>query len=322
MKLTTFEINKDNCVQKIGALKEDGTTIVDLQGQYMQKHKKPSPYFTDMLAFLDNFEEAKELAKDILSGSTKDNEYIVDQVRLLAPVPRPRSIRDFSVYEQHMINCGISFAKMRGIDTEKADPESFKPDKNWYQMPIYYKGNPASVVGTGTDIYFPDDEKFRDYECELGFLIGKKGKDIKNENALEYVAGFTIFNDFTARNHQSEEMNGYVTFGPAKGKDFDTGNSMGPFLVTRDELDHTNLTMIVRINGEERSRNNSGTYYHSIESMIERVSKSETVYPGDFIGLGTVGWGCGIEHFKALLPGDVIELEIEGIGVLKNKIVK
>lgn len=323
MKFTTFIAKSDDSnTQKIGALKKDGQTVTDLQGLYLYKNGGPSPWFIDMLSFLDNFKEALPLAEELLEGSVEACDVSLDEIRILAPVPRPRSIRDFSVYEQHMINCGRSFAKMRGIDTTKADPESFKPDKNWYQLPIYYKGNPASVGGIGTEIHYPDGETFRDYECELGFYIGKQGKDIKKENALEYIAGFTIFNDFTARNLQGEEMNGYVTFGPAKGKDFDTGNVMGPFLVTKDEFDHTNAEMIITINGVESARGNSGTYYHSIESILERVSKSETVYPGDFIGMGTVGWGCGLEHYKPVLPGDVIELEIEGIGKLTNKIAK
>ena len=323
MKLSTFVVNSDNKkVQKIGVLKKDTTTIIDLQAAYTNKKGITSAFFIDMLTFLDNFEEAKAIAEEILVCSNENCDYKISEITLLAPVPRPRSIRDFSLYEEHMMNCGKSFARLQGKDTDTMDPEIFKPGQNWYKLPIFYMGNTATVGGTGTEIYFPDGENFRDYECELGFYVGKKGKDIKKENALQYIAGFTIFNDLTARNLQSDEMNGYPSFGPAKGKDFDTGNIMGPFLVTIDEFDHMNATMLVRVNGEERTRNNSGTMYHSVESVLERVSKSETVYPGEFIGLGTVGGGSGVEFNRPIWPGDVIELEIEGIGILTNKIIK
>ena len=132
--------------------------------------------------------------------------------------------------------------------------------------------------------------------------------------------GYTIFNDFSARDMQSRETQ--FRLGPAKGKDFDTGNALGPWIVTPDEIpDPTALTMIARVNGEERIRTRSGGMQHSIIETLVHVSRSETLYPGDVFGLGTVGNGCGYEALRFLDDGDVVELEIEGLGILRNRLV-
>ncbi len=135
------------------------------------------------------------------------------------------------------------------------------------------------------------------------------------------IFGYTIFNDFSARDAQEIEMT--CPFGPAKGKDFDRGSAMGPWIVTRDEVpDPAALTMIARVNGEEWSRGNSRTMVHGVEAMIAHVSRDETLHPGEIFGSGTVGGGCGLELDRWLSPGDVVELEVEGIGVLRNRVVR
>jgi 2-keto-4-pentenoate hydratase/2-oxohepta-3-ene-1,7-dioic acid hydratase in catechol pathway len=151
-------------------------------------------------------------------------------------------------------------------------------------------------------------------------VIGRQGRDIPRERAFEHIAGFTIFDDFTARDIQIREM--AARLGPAKGKDFDTGNATGPYLVTPDEIrDPYALTMVARVNGEEWSRGSTADMHHRWEDIVAHLSRDETLYPGELIGSGTVGGGCGLELDRYLEAGDVVELEVESIGVLRNRVV-
>jgi 2-keto-4-pentenoate hydratase/2-oxohepta-3-ene-1,7-dioic acid hydratase in catechol pathway len=160
-----------------------------------------------------------------------------------------------------------------------------------------------------------------DFELELACVIGKTGKDIQPEAALNHIFGFTIFNDFSARDAQYAEMEGRL--GPAKGKDFDTGNVLGPWIVTLDEIgDPHNLRMDARVNGERWGGGTSRSMHHSFNAILAHISRSETIRAGEVIGSGTVGTGCGNEVGRKLSPGDVVELEIEKIGVLRNRIVR
>jgi 2-keto-4-pentenoate hydratase/2-oxohepta-3-ene-1,7-dioic acid hydratase in catechol pathway len=195
----------------------------------------------------------------------------------------------------------------------------FKIPEVWYQQPIYYKANRFSVIGTDQDVIWPYYAKTMDFELEFGFFIGKKGRDISRKKAMDHIFGYSIFNDMSARDIQATEMQGGL--GPAKGKDFDTGNIIGPCIVTADEIDPYNLTMIARVNGEEWSRGSSSSINWKFEDLISYISKSETLYPGEFFGSGTVGGGSGLELERYLAPGDIVELEVEGIGTLRNKII-
>ena len=155
----------------------------------------------------------------------------------------------------------------------------------------------------------------------VAIIIGKPAFRVSIADAMDYVAGYTIFNDISARDAQAIEMGGML--GPAKGKDFDKANAFGPCIVTADEIgDPYALDMIVRVNGEERSRGNSGTMHWKFEDLIAHVSRGETLHPGEILGSGTVGDGCGLEHLRFLEDGDVVELEIERIGVLRNRVVR
>ena len=154
---------------------------------------------------------------------------------------------------------------------------------------------------------------------EFAAVIGRKAKDVPREEALDYIFGYTIFNDVSGRDYQMTEMPGLL--GPAKSKDFDTGTILGPCIVTADEIDPYDLDMIARINGKEVSRGNSGSMYHKFEDCIEHVTRCETLYPGEIIASGTVGGGSGFESFSLLSVNDEIELEVKGIGKIKNRIV-
>ena len=218
------------------------------------------------------------------------------------PTIDPPLMRDCLVFETHLRN---SFLKVLG-----------KVPEQYYEMPLYYKGNPLTLIGHEQEVPWPDYTQKMDYELELGFVIGRSGKDLTPKAAKAHLFGVTIFNDFSARDIQTNEMQGLL--GPAKGKDFAT--ALGPWITTVDELDVHDLIMIARVNGEEWSRGTSATMMWKIEEIIAYISKSEGIQAGELIGSGTVGFGCGLELGKLLKPGDVVELEVEGIGVLRNRL--
>jgi 2-keto-4-pentenoate hydratase/2-oxohepta-3-ene-1,7-dioic acid hydratase in catechol pathway len=328
MKLCTFEVTTSlGRFLRIGAKVDQG--IIDLNSAcswHLRKKGEAQPLRlasalvpSDMLRFLEGevtsmtfaSTAVKDVAASLATGETPvgaNGETIVFAdagVRLRAPLPRPASIRDFYAFEQHVKK---GFEK-RG---EPMPPE-------WYEMPVYYKSGHWSVVGPGEDVAWPSFTQKFDYELELAAVIGRKGRNITEQQAPEFIAGYTVMNDFSARDMQRKEMK--VRLGPAKGKDFATG--FGPLLVTPDEIgDPYNLKMTARINGEVWSEGNSGSIYHSFEKMIAFASMDETLHPGDIIGSGTVGTGCGLELDRWVKPGDVMELEIEKIGILKNRVVK
>jgi 2-keto-4-pentenoate hydratase/2-oxohepta-3-ene-1,7-dioic acid hydratase in catechol pathway len=190
----------------------------------------------------------------------------------------------------------------------------------WYEFPVYYKGNPSSFGGHCDDVAVPAYEEQLDFEFELAFVIGKSGININNDAALDHVFGMMIYNDFSARVFQSREM--AVGLGPAKGKDFQGGHVFGPCLVTMDELpDPYALTMTARVNGEVWCDDSSGSMHWKIEDMIAHASRDERIEAGEVFGTGTVGWGSAAERGQALNRGDVVELEVSGLGTLRNRVV-
>jgi fumarylacetoacetate (FAA) hydrolase len=240
---------------------------------------------------------AQTLAAFFTGGGTarRHEEYRLGEVDLRPPVLHPPSVRDFYAFEQHVKTARA----LRGLDVP---PE-------WYEIPVFYFSNPAAIYGPEHDVPRPPDTAELDYELEVAAVIGANGE----------VGGFTIMNDWSARDLQRAEMK--VGLGPAKGKDFAT--SIGPVLVTPDEFDGSTGTMIARVNGEERSRGDLRDMYHSWEAIVEHAARNTRLRPGDILGSGTVGTGCILEHGDGrwLQPGDVVELEVEGIGVLRNTVV-
>ena len=226
-------------------------------------------------------------------------------VRLLAPLPNPPSLRDFIAFEDHI----AATSKKRG---QPIPPE-------WYKAPVYYKGNHRTIIGPDEDLPWPLETTKLDYELELACVIGREGRDVSEQAAPAYIAGYTIMNDFSARDVQFQEM--ACRLGPSKGKDF--GTAIGPCLVTPDEIPDLNaLVMVARVNGEVWSQGRFGSIHWSFPQMIAHVSRGETIYPGDLFGSGTVGGGSGLEMDRYLKPGDVVELEIQPIGVLRTQVVK
>lgn len=293
-----------------GVLTADGTTIVDLGGS-----------FDSVLSIIKGGDEAKAKAKSLLDAAA--TRVPLSEAKLHAPVPVPEQIRDSMLFEKHVQQAMEQIARMRKplLGPLMIKLGMVKVAPTWYQIPIYYKSNRFSVNGPEGDVIWPRYSQIMDFELEFGFFLGKGGKNIKASDARNHIFGFTIFNDFSARDAQSIEMQSML--GPCKGKDFDTGNSMGPFLVTLDEIgDPYALRMQARVNGETWCDSNSSTIHHKFEDLLARVSSDETVHPGEFFGSGTVGDGCGLEHGRYLKDGDVVELEVEKIGILRNRVVR
>jgi fumarylacetoacetate (FAA) hydrolase len=228
-------------------------------------------------------------------GTAREHaEYALADVELRPPVLRPPTVRDFMAFEAHVANA-------RRLNGREVPPE-------WYEVPVFYFSNPTAIFGPGEDVPYPDGTAELDYELECAAIIGADGA----------IGGFTIMNDWSARDLQRLEMR--VGLGPAKGKDFAT--SLGPVLVTPDEFDGASGAMVARVNGEERSRGDLRDLHYSWAAIVEQAARNTRLLPGDVIGSGTVGTGCILEHGDGrwLQRGDVVELEIEGIGALENRV--
>ncbi|MDF0643007.1 MAG: fumarylacetoacetate hydrolase family protein [Nitrospira sp.] len=325
MKLVSFRIATPvGPFTRVGAM--HGPNLVDLNMAYArwladqgeaQPHRLANAQVpSDMLQFLEGGTSTMAAARRAMgyavtlppSATGPCGEtivYLSSDVQLTAPLVDPPSLRDFIAFEDHI----AATSKKRG---QPIPPE-------WYKAPVYYKGNHRTMIGPDQNLAWPLDTTKLDYELELACVIGRKGRDIPERDAQEYIAGYTIMNDFSARDIQFQEM--ACRLGPAKGKDFAT--ALGPCLVTSDEIaDLGGLIMIARVNGQEWSRGRFGTIHWSFPQMIEHVSRGEVIYPGDIFGSGTVGGGCGLEMDRYLKPGDVVELEIQPIGVLRTRIVR
>jgi 2-keto-4-pentenoate hydratase/2-oxohepta-3-ene-1,7-dioic acid hydratase in catechol pathway len=330
MKLTLFEISSPlGRILRLGAaLGKNGESILDLNAAYthflVEQEQRPQAkrwadflFPADMRAFLELGRPAMVAAEETIQWlSSQSNHfelqglngarllYRTNEVILKAPIQNPRTLRDFLTFEVHVGNG----AKKRKEPIAEA----------WYKMPVYYKGNPSTLFGPDEDFPWPPFTRLLDYELELACVIGKEGKNIPESEAMDYIAGFTIMNDFSARDVQKGEM--ACRLGPAKAKDF--GTAIGPWLVTPDEVgDIRNLRMQARINGETWSDGNSGTSHWTFAQMIAHTSREEVLYPGDLLASGTVGFGCGLELDRWLKENDVVELEIDGLGILRNRVL-
>ncbi len=327
MRLVTFKTNEMS--ERAGSLVNDGQSVVDLNLAFSHKYGETSCLLTSVQAMAENSEEALSVANDLLNNPPSDSIFKRTDVHLRAPIQPPAQMRDFSCFELHLEQSFAAARRMRSArspDPEKAYQESdTRVDdlvmKTVRRQPIYYKANRFAVIGADDDVVWPSYSKMLDFELEWGCYIGIPGKDISKAQARDHIFGYTIFNDISARDAQGREMGGQL--GPAKGKDFDTANVMGPCLVTPDELgDPYDLEMIVRINGKEYGRGNTGDMLWTFDDVIGHVSQSETLHSGEFLGSGTVGNGSGLEQLKFLKPDDIIELEVAKIGILRTRITK
>jgi 2-keto-4-pentenoate hydratase/2-oxohepta-3-ene-1,7-dioic acid hydratase in catechol pathway len=324
VKLATF---RSSGREKIGLVHSNSARLFDLAAA-ADRDGKTNPAFVSMLALIDAGPAALDQASALFDKSGKDETLSVDATSadILAPIPEPRQMRDGMSFPLHILQAPRGQLKLAARENNdmaelarlNAEPLGELPEI-YRKQPIYYITNRFSVRGTNTTVKWPRYSKVMDYELEFGIITKNRGANISASKARDHIFGYTIFNDFSARDAQRIEMEGRL--GPAKGKSFDGGNVMGPWIVTPDEIgDPYHLKMEVRVNGKMRSQGVSDGMLFSFEEIIAHVTQDETLMPGEFIGSGTVGSGCGLELGWYLEHGDTIELEVEKIGVLKNKV--
>lgn len=324
MKLATF---RSAGQEKVGLVHAHGSQVFDLAAAAVRDGKGDAA-FASMLALIDAGPRALDRATALFEkhGADPALSAAIGAVDILAPVPEPRQMRDGMSFPLHILQAPRGqrklaarakgdMAELARIDAEPLGelPEVYR------KQSIFYITNRFSVRGTNTTVKWPRYSKVMDYELEFGIITKNKGANISTAAAKDHIFGYTIFNDFSARDAQRIEMEGRL--GPAKGKSFDGGNVIGPWIVTPDEIgDPYRLKMEARVNGESRSKGVTDGMLFSFEEIIAHVTQDETLMPGEFIGSGTVGNGCGLELGWYLEHGDTIELEVEKIGVLKNRV--
>lgn len=313
MKLATFKTGPDGA-QRVGVVIQQDSAIIDLFEAFTQVGLDPQAVGS-MQAVIEGGADCLAMIRTALDAYTGKGLPLAS-VSLLAPLPCPVQIRDCMCFEEHLT--GSSQAAMRLAGHSEPSPRSKRMHEIFKVRPIYYKANRMAVTGPDTEVHWPAYSKMMDYELEMGCVIGKAGRNISRDEAHSHIFGFTIFNDFSARDTQGLEMESGL--GPSKSKDFDRANAMGPWIVTIDEFYPDNATMSVRVNGETRSTGNSRTMTVKFEDLIAFISADETLHAGEILGSGTVGGGCGLEAGQLLQDGDVIELDVEGIGVLRNRV--
>ena len=328
MRYVTFALPDSVRNPRLGAL--SGDSVVDLQAarswaqgarslpaepipptllELVHLGAEAQEYLEALMAALEEADPTtlKGAGKQLVAHPTAD-------VVLYPPLPRPMSLRDFYAFEAH-VQAGY---RIRGREV----PEQ------WYEMPVFYFSNPNAIYGPDETVPYPAYSEALDYELEVACVIGTRGRDISPEQAEQHIFGYTIFNDWSARDEQRKEM--AVGLGPAKGKDF--ASSLGPAIVTPEELEDRavdragvyQLKMTAKVNGIERSSGNWQDIHYSFGDMIARASAAVYLMPGDVLGSGTVGSGSLLELTQGegpwLQPGDSVELEIERLGVLRNRV--
>ncbi|MGI8791475.1 MAG: fumarylacetoacetate hydrolase family protein [Actinomycetota bacterium] len=274
---------------------------VDLEAAWLELSSSRPPWLYSTKALIEAGPEMLSAVQDAVTVASAESPPLA--VSWLCPFDAISSLRDFLAFEEHVV---------RGAARRREEVPAY-----WYEAPVYYKGNHRALLGPGEICERPSYSQSLDFELELALVIGRGGRDITPAEADEHVFGFTIFNDFSARDIQAREMSAWL--GPAKGKDF--ANAFGPCIVTADEVGtEPDLAMICRVNGEEWGRARSSDMHWKWAEMIGHVSRDENVWAADVLGSGTPGGCCGLDIGRSLQPGDVVELEIEKIGELRNPI--
>jgi fumarylacetoacetate (FAA) hydrolase len=335
MKLVTFRVGN----MELGGILA-GDQVIDMEAAfrfYESRAGKNSStsatnekYGQGVLGFIQHAADARPVADELVALCNKAQlptvfsddplTHSLSKVSLVSPIPRPPSMRDGYAFRQHVATA----RKNRGLEMI---PE-------FDQFPVFYFSNHQSVIGPGALRVLDKHLDKLDYELEAAIVLGKRGRNVPADRADELIFGMTVMNDFSARTLQMQEMT--LNLGPAKGKDFAT--ALGPMLVTMDELaaqtqstpkgNVFDLAMTAKVNGKELSRGNVKDMSFTFAQILERASYGVTLYPGDVIGSGTCGTGCLLELNGSkitdnlwLKAGDEIELEIQGIGKLTNKVV-
>jgi 2-keto-4-pentenoate hydratase/2-oxohepta-3-ene-1,7-dioic acid hydratase in catechol pathway len=239
-----------------------------------------------------------------------------EDAQLLAPIPSPPSVRDFMAFESHVVTSATALgAEISPI---------------WYDQPVFYFTNPAAILGPRQEVPMAPGTARYDYEVEVAAVIGQAGTDLDPDTAEDHIAGYVVLCDWSARDLQAAEM--AVGLGPAKGKD--TATSLGPYLVTPDELEPVrmghgfDLRMSASVNGRDYSAGNWSDLHWSFGEMLAYASRGTELRPGDILGSGTVGTGCilelslvhGAEAYPWLQPDDEVHVAIEHLGAISTRI--
>ncbi|MFZ4713975.1 MAG: fumarylacetoacetate hydrolase family protein [Bacteriovoracaceae bacterium] len=318
MKICHYTTNT-NHEPRLGLI--EGTTVIDPNFVWQAVYKKEGFYnvierafhkaptlLSEYLKYKNDPLEELRLTLEIYHNFQKSGIEVkttkLADVRLGKPIDKITTYRDFFSHEKHV---KIGFEK-RG---EPVPPE-------WYDLPVYYKGSTANFIGPEEEILWPSFTNKLDYELELAVVMARDCYNIKEKDVFKNLLGFTILNDISARDIQKAEMK--VRLGPSKGKDF--CSVIGPVIVTVDEFGYKepNLLMTAKINGTEWSKGQSGDAHFSFAQMLTFAGRDEWLLAGDLFGSGTVGTGCGLELDQWIKPGDSLELHIDKIGTLKNKV--
>jgi len=319
MRYVTFQ---DGAAERVGALLSD-EAVLDLAEAERILSGRTFP--ATLQALIEAGPAAWDQARALAARAP--SQAVQAAPRLLAPLTRPIRLRDCSLFLEHM---EVAFRGIARVAAQKeADPEAayraliatgaydLKPI--YRAQVIYYNADHLHVVGPEADVVWPSQSDWMDYELEWACVVGPGGRDITRSDAASHIFGFTIFNDWSARDIQLPIME--ANLGPGEGKDF--ANGLGPWIATPDEFDDPYaLCMTAKVNGELWSQGSTASMHHRFEDAIVQFSRERTLFPGEVIGSGTVLSGCGFELGRRLSCGDLVELSIEGLGVLRNRVIR
>ena len=335
MKLVTFGIQAPvGEIRRVGAIRKDGK-IVDLTSarevllrsreELNPAHRAVEECPDRMIDFIKCGQAALDAAKEAIDYVTEQEiccaydtriVYDTDEIKLLTPIPRPNTVRCFSLSEKHMLDGIASMQDTAAWGNTK--PSLTKMPEEWYNLPTYYKTGTTEIYGSDEIIPWPELTNVFDFELEIAVIIGKEGRYIPEEEGEDYIYGYTIYNDWSTRDFQNREMS--VNLGPGLCKD--NASSLGPCIVTKDEIPDIEKVMFTVSINDKKCAETHADFYFPLKHLIYYVSQVQTIFPGDVFTSGTLPGGSGGEKKNWIAPGDVVALEGEGIGVLRNIIGK
>ncbi len=326
MKLATY---RSGGAVRVGVVDADAGRLFDLSAA-ARRAGAPEVPFASMLALIDSDDAGLDLARSLVEGRGGEGDLWseLNRVELLAPLPEPQQMRDAMSFALHIRQAARGSRALQAMRSGGRDAFAAVMAEPLVELaavyadiPIFYITNRFTVVGPGATVTWPRYSKVMDYELEIAIVTRRAHANIPVKDAGAHIFGYTIFNDFSARDRQALEMQGRL--GPAKGKSFDGGNAAGPWIVTPDELgDPQTLKVDVRVNGETRSKGDTSGMLFSFEEILAYASQDETIRAGEFFGSGTVGNCCGLEIGRFLESGDRVDLHVDRIGVLSNTVVR
>jgi len=324
MRLITFTANGQD---RLGAWINSDHQVVDLAQAAALQGGPAVPAYSTMQALIEAGPAQWDQARRLIEDAPAEAVLASADCPQRAPLPQPAQLRDFLSFPGHVQGCRQTLGEWTIAQSDdparkRAELEAagfFKVPAGYYDHPVYYTCNRLAVLGPEDEVPWPAFSQFIDYELEWAAVIGRAGSQISSARAREHIFGYTVFNDWSARDEQMKVMGGAVNLGPGTGKDF--ANTLGPCIVTADEIpDPYQLRMTAHVNGELRSDANTSGMHYRFEELIEFLTRGHAVYPGEVLGSGTAGGGCALETRRVMSDGDVVELAVERIGRLRNRV--